>query len=437
MKRFLLMILLLTLCCGLVPEAGAAVWKDPAETFPAGVTKTFPYSVESELKTGTGRVYGVTACRMKNGTVHFAMDYDMPKGMNISVFSPPNGKVFSGKVKGRTTGERSVMEFDLTEKEIVWSTYCTIKFYTGGEQNVYWVFLDLDQLLPERKSMKFSEENELTKGTGKIHSVTVCRMTDGSVHFSVDYSMIKGMNISYFSPPHGDAFMYRGQRTSGERSLLEFDLTEKELAWSDSCTVKFYNGNASSNYWLFLDLSQFQPKLETMRYSAENELNSGTGQIHGVTSRRMTDGSVHFTVDYSMPKGMNISYFSPPRGDAFMYRARRRTDGNRGLLEFDLTLADILGDDSCTINFYTGDRNRYMVFLDLNQFKPALKGTRHTLQSVRLYAEASTSSKVVATLGKDREVTLLDEDGPWSRVCYSQNNKKMMVGYVLTEAIRR
>ncbi len=432
MKRVLFCMVLIVLCLSVFVMAGA----ENGEALPVGKTIDIRYNVGNELTEGSGKVYSVTAVKSGDGSVHFTMDYIMPKGMNISVFSPPDGKVFMGKVRGRTTGERDRMEFDLSDREIVWATYCTIKFYSG--KNVYWVSFDLEQILPKLKSVRFIKSNELQKGTGNVYSLQMRRMADGGAHFIVDYIMPKGMNIYVFSPPNGEVFSSRIRgRTTEERSRLEFDLTERDMLMSDFCTVNFYTSD-KNKYYISFDLTSWRPAAEEVKFSQSDDTTTGTGKIHGYKAWRMKNGSVHFALDYTMPKGMNISIFSPPNGYAFMYLPRKRTEEKRNVLEFDLTEADLLASDECTIKFFTGNGTRaYWVFTYLTKYRPSSMGKRTTVESVKLYTSPLTSSKVITTLAKDREVQLLGEYGPWSKVYFVQNNKKVSVGYVLTKGIRK
>lgn len=96
--------------------------------------------------------------------------------------------------------------------------------------------------------------------------------------------------------------------------------------------------------------------------SSNNMLQEGDITVHGCTLQLLNNGCVHYTLDYTAPKGLNISVFSPPNGELFMQLDSSGTIGNRDTLRFDLKAEDA-AKTSITISFYRNDDDRFLVFL--------------------------------------------------------------------------
>ena len=93
-----------------------------------------------------------------------------------------------------------------------------------------------------------------------------------------------------------------------------------------------------------------------------NRLKEGTVKVHSCTVQLLDNGYVRYTLDYTAPKNLFISVFSPPNGDLFMQIDNSGTTGNRDTLIFDLTVEDASATE-ITINFYYEDNGRCFVFL--------------------------------------------------------------------------
>ncbi len=121
-----------------------------------------------------------------------------------------------------------------------------------------------------------------------------------------------------------------------------------------------------------ITLSEGNPVGEpiTIRYTITNELASGTATIHSYTAQKLDNGYVRFTVEYTVPEGLNIFVFNPPNGDLLAMSGSSRTTGERSTLVFELSDTDIAAiTDGVNINFYTGDKNRCFVFFQISQLK--------------------------------------------------------------------
>lgn len=100
----------------------------------------------------------------------------------------------------------------------------------------------------------------------------------------------------------------------------------------------------------------------TVVTNMNNRLKEGTVKVHSCTVQLLDNGYVRYTLDYTAPKNLFISVFSPPNGDLFMQIDNSGTTGNRDTLIFDLTVEDASATE-ITINFYYKDNGRCFVFL--------------------------------------------------------------------------
>ena len=88
------------------------------------------------------------------------------------------------------------------------------------------------------KDIKWQEANHLTKGNVTIERITAQKLDNGYIRFSVDCT-VTPMQWSAFNPPNGDKFMLIGEKTSGEREQLVYDIAEKDVKEVDMITMRF------------------------------------------------------------------------------------------------------------------------------------------------------------------------------------------------------
>lgn len=100
----------------------------------------------------------------------------------------------------------------------------------------------------------------------------------------------------------------------------------------------------------------------TVQTTTNDMLKEGSFTVHSCALQPLDNGCVRYTLEYTAPKGLNISVFSPPDGELFMLIDSSGTTGNRSTLIFDLKAEDA-AKTSITINFYRNDNDRFFVFL--------------------------------------------------------------------------
>ena len=100
--------------------------------------------------------------------------------------------------------------------------------------------------------------------------------------------------------------------------------------------------------------------------TTNNMLKEGSFTVHSCALQPLDNGCVRYTLEYTAPKGLNISVFSPPNGELFMQMDNSGTSGSRDALVFDLKAEDA-SQTSISISFYQSDDNRFFVFLPAYQ----------------------------------------------------------------------
>ena len=240
----------------------------------------------------------------------------------------------------------------------------------------------------ERK-LEFSARNELPKEfSADVKSITAQPLDNEYIRFTVSYTVSENMGVTVFDPPNGDLFLLRsGTDDSGE---LVFDLSNENLAWTDSVTLNFNTGD--NHLWVFFQTKQLDvPKSERnpledkqedgdtlqkenketgspdgIRFSVSNELPSGnSAEVRAVTTQLLDNGNTRFTVFYSIPETLDIAVFDPPNGDQFMLYGK--TDDS-GEFVFELSKENLAGTEMVTMNFFSGD-NHLWVYIRTDQLK--------------------------------------------------------------------
>ena len=102
----------------------------------------------------------------------------------------------------------------------------------------------------------------------------------------------------------------------------------------------------------------------TVEYYASEELTSGTSTIHSFKAEKLDSQTIRFTMEYTVPAGLNYSIFNPPDGDRFMQINTDGTSGEKSTMVFDLSISDLAAVSDVTIKFFGSDdnNNRYVTF---------------------------------------------------------------------------
>ncbi len=126
-------------------------------------------------------------------------------------------------------------------------------------------------------------------------------------------------------------------------------------------------GGSSTGSTIVLTEGKPEGKLIAVEYSTRNMLTSGSCTIHGITAQHLNNGYTRYTMDYTAPKGLRTVVFNPPEGDIFKLFGPA-TIGERETLVFDLDDELVKKAGEITLNIFSGDENRFFVFLDTRSY---------------------------------------------------------------------
>ena len=76
---------------------------------------------------GNVEVHSCSCCVLDNGNTQYTLEFTAAAGKAITVFSPPNGDIFT-KTFDNTTGTKQTLVFELTAQELAQTTEITISF---------------------------------------------------------------------------------------------------------------------------------------------------------------------------------------------------------------------------------------------------------------------------------------------------------------------
>lgn len=218
------------------------------------------FETESNLARGNGTVYDVTVQGLDNGYARFTVDYEVPKGLNVLVYDPPNGDEIKLLGASNTTGARSTVAFDIKMEQLSKEDFLVVAFFGEGNER-FVVSFSTNIIFPtngkpvgEVKRVQYVELPGLHAGTGIIHSVASQALDNDHTRFAVDYTMPEGLRIMVYNAPDSKWVSMRDDcGTPGNRRTLIFDVENRLLSKSDLIVVNFFR-NGSDCF-----LVEFQP----------------------------------------------------------------------------------------------------------------------------------------------------------------------------------
>jgi len=101
------------------------------------------------------------------------------------------------------------------------------------------------------KTLRWTTNNMLQRGSYTIHSYTAQPLDNGYIRFTIEYTAPKGMRVAAFNPPNGDIFKLFGANTSDKRESQSFDLKADDVHSVESITISF-NFSDNDRFFVFL-----------------------------------------------------------------------------------------------------------------------------------------------------------------------------------------
>jgi len=366
----------------------------------AGEARDVVFTVSNELSEGKdiAEIHSFRMEEQEGGTIRFTVEYTMPERLYISVFDSPNGDNINLVSNAITVPGKSTFNFELDAAAFSRSETVVLNFYSE-DSNRYFVFFSPADNLPaaggnpvgDPRDVVYQTNNELSEGKdiAEIHSFCMQELDNGFLRFTVEYTMPERLYISVFDPPNGDNFMLVSNTiTMPGKSTFTFDLKTEDFLKAGMAVLNFYS-EGTSHYLVIIRASDNLAAAETVPaeeepaakkedraegnpvgdpkdvvFSTSNELSEGKdiAEIHSFRMQELDNGSLRFTVEYTMPERLYISIFDSPNGDNIHLVSNAITVPGKSVFTFDLDAGAFARSGLVVLNFYGEDTNRFFVF---------------------------------------------------------------------------
>jgi hypothetical protein len=357
---------------------------------PAGTVHDCDYTMYDTLPDGhaPATIHSYTCQELDNGCLRFTMGYTMPQGLSVSVSDPPNGERISMDGSGTTSGSRDTIQFDIQADKLQTAESFNVSFY--DQNGEYIVFLRTGSLFPVTTSLF---EFNLTNGTpaggiedvgfdlgrmnvtpnmaGTIHSCTSQELDNGYTRFTVRFTVIPGLWLRATDRPGVNVlFSDSSIVTSGQSSVLQFDISNEDLAVTSAVQIIFIHGPGSprSGYAFGLlicphadtpDPSQTTIAIHPTGGNPDGdiksipvyEVNHWNSRIYDGTRQHLDNGHTRFTFRISLS---NNCYIRVTREGMLFdyYTAKVEATPANTKLQVDIPDSNLSGLDTFSIHFY-------------------------------------------------------------------------------------
>lgn len=379
---------------------------------PVGETMELDFSVNDKLK-DTQSVHSIHGCsyqELDNGYIRISVEYTMPEGLDMYIFNPPSGKKISIRPDAKTTSERSALQFDINETDLLSVESVAINFHTDDRNRCFVHLVTADVLSDKEPFFPLTEGNPIgevydveTNITDQItvphedievRSYQFQQLDNGYIRFTVIYNMPQGMTVSVVDTAGTKVNMVSRGKTKSGIGTLQFDLQETFITKVGGINVNFYDNTGSYSAFcqtynliertIKRDLTadmvnipvsstitvgepvgrvyDFQPIIWN---ELKNKKNAPV--IHEYKCQELDNENVRFTMEYTAPAGLNIYVFNPPDGDIIHMEGDEQTTSERSILQFEINKGVLAGVKEINVNFYTDHTNRYFVFVNLEE----------------------------------------------------------------------
>lgn len=377
---------LLALCAALLAGCGA---DSPQQPQPKNSEVAVEYECLDALKNGHVEVFGLTVLELEDGSLRYTLDYQAPAGMECAVLSDPEG-VVSAHADELTGSERASFQFIMSPEQqkacvdigvilryadddlfaVIWHPGVKAEYgesVSAAPQPVDEPVSAAPQPVGEPRAVQYMIRGELP-ADGEIHSFTAQELDNGDVRYTLEYTLPADLN-TMVSEHNGQRFAVFLDPTEAERAKLVFDLSEEQSGGcSGGADLSFWvTGEATDSFSVFF-LTQVPSHGVTpigasreIVFQTEDELQATGAQIHSVSAQKLDNGYTRYTLDYTMPEGLDVLVFDPPVGEhVSLYLLP--TAGGREERTFELSdeLTGACGE--LAVSFYKDDNSRFFVF---------------------------------------------------------------------------
>ncbi len=348
----------------------------------AGEARDVVFTTSNELSEGKdiAEIHSFRMEEQEGGTIRFTVEYTMPERLYISVFDSPNGDNINLVSNAITVPGKSTFNFELDAAAFSRSETVVLNFYSE-DSNRYFVFFSPADNLPaaggnpvgDPRDVVYQTNNELSEGKdiAEIHSFTMQELDNGFLRFTIEYTMPERLQITIFNPPDGDLFLLVSNAiTVPGKSSFTFELNAGDYAKAETGVLMFHAGDDNRYFVSFSAMDNLPLEgnpvgdLKDVVFSTSNDLSEGKdiAEIHSFRMQKLDNGSIRFTVEYTMPERLEIIIFDTPNGDNIHMVSNAITVPGKSTFTFDLNADDYSKSEMIALAFYGSDDNRYFVF---------------------------------------------------------------------------
>lgn len=332
------------------------------------------------LQTGTVEIHCVSAQERNDGAVRYTIEYSAPSGMYIHLVEGRLDHRFDFK----TTGQREKISFEIGVQDIrdLYGSF-GVKF-AFSDANYY--FLDImvrwpgeesdgamqlnTNEVPDEYELSFFHWNELRNIEASIDSYW---LKDAGDHwqFTVWHTFPENLcaSVWLWSDGERELFLEHPTSTNQEKNVFRFEISKEVLSAWKSVQLVFESEEAgyySADVYIPFQVKRTMgtPIGEPVQtgYAIDNELKTGSYEIHDSTIQRLSNGYIRYAVDMTVSGNMRISAFLHT-GSGNQYIAETYSCGERKEYVFDIPEEHMDGSNTLFLNVSVNDRDRFFMWI--------------------------------------------------------------------------
>ena len=384
------------------------------------------------------QVHSVRLGRSAEGTVRCTVDYTAPEGLTMTLISTG----LSCKIPLSTTGGRDRLVFQLTPEDYSALADTAISLVFSREnQNIHYLTISRKA---EASALPVSSGNEDPRFTPAVQKTNTLEESHGTIHsvlmedlgeeyeICLDYTMPRGMtlwaqlvtNTSF----RKQELWFHPETTTGEAQSHTFRIQKDLLTGWDTLELVF--GSEQGYYIAAIELplrvlitggvpvGEERP----LGYSIENELKTGSYEIHSLTAQPLSNGCTRYRVDMTLGDGMSADVFLQRRsGNTAVLRDY--SNDPRRVLVFDLSPETMESVNYISVNAGASDSDRFFLNIMDNPVDPDRKtqGVPTNLP-VNITEKGADGARIlnctVQPLADGGYRYSLSAQVPWETLCY-------------------
>jgi hypothetical protein len=229
---------------------------------PALYTQYPSWMWENKLTHSEAEFYDLTKSMLENGNIRYELEYHATAGMNVTAADASNAELYQVTRQQPTSGRREVFAFEVDKSIADQVGDICITFTSEMDEGEFTVYTWKNEYLAmatEGNPIGEAKPVEAKTNSKKVtvHSLTAQQLDNGFVRYTVEFTTLAGRNVSFFTPPSGDIFMYFGDRTTGERDTLVVDIPQADHEAATDISMKFYDTSVKDNVFAYFKRATF------------------------------------------------------------------------------------------------------------------------------------------------------------------------------------